>query len=83
MTSLVAPRYDSPVIYSDTGRMSREWYTFLVTLAKAAGASPTVGDDLAMQLAMNDATGDDAAIAVASGSGAGAASSAVLLWLSM
>ena len=82
MTSLVAPRYDSPVIYSDTGRMSREWYTFLVTLAKSTGQSSTVGDDLAMQLAMNDATNDSASTTVVSGGAAGA-SDAVLLWLSM
>ena len=82
MTSLVAPRYDSPVIYSDTGRMSREWYTFLVTLAKSAGSSPTVGDDLAMQVAMNDATNDAASTTVVSGGAAGT-SDAVLLWLSM
>ena len=42
MTSLVAPRYDSPVIYSDTGRMSREWYTFLVTLGKTVGVTTDV-----------------------------------------
>lgn len=82
MTSLVAPRYDTPLTYSDTGRMTREWYTFLVTLAKATGQSPTVGDDLAMQLAMSEATSDAASTTVVSGGAAGA-SSAVLLWLSM
>lgn len=42
MTSLVAPRYDSPVIYTDTGRMSREWYTFLVNLGKTVGTTTGV-----------------------------------------
>lgn len=82
MTSLVAPRYDSPVIYSDTGRMSREWYTFLVTLAKSQGPSLTLNDDLAIQLAMTDATNEAASTTIVSGGGAGA-SNAVLIWLSM
>lgn len=81
MTSLVAPRYDSPVIYSDTGRMSREWYTFLVTLAKSHGSSLTLNDDLAIQLAMTDATNEAASTTIVS-SPAGV-SSAVLLWLGM
>lgn len=81
MTSLVAPRYDSPVIYSDTGRMSREWYTFLVTLAKSHGSSLTLNDDLALQLAMTDATNEAATtMVVSSPAGAG---NAVLLWLGM
>jgi len=55
MSSLVAPRYESPVIYSDTGRMSREWYQFLVNLAKAIGASPTSTDDTRLTLEMDEA----------------------------
>lgn len=81
MTTLVAPRYDTPLIYSDTGRMSREWYTFLVTLAKSHGPSLTLNDDLAIQLAMTDATNEAATTTITTGAvGAG---NAVLLWLGM
>lgn len=82
MSTLVAPRYDSPVIYSDTGRMSREWYTFLVTLAKSHGPSLTLNDDLAIQLAMTDAT-NEAATTITVIAGATGASNAILMWLGM
>jgi len=61
--------------------MSREWYTFLVTLAKSHGSSLTLNDDLAIQLAMTDATNEAASTVVVTG--AASASNAVLLWLSM
>lgn len=46
MTSLTAPRYELPLIDIDTGRMTREWYKFLVQLGNSVGPSSTNTDDL-------------------------------------
>ncbi len=45
MTSLIAPRYELPLLDPGTGQMSREWYKFFVQLAKSIGPSGTNTDD--------------------------------------
>lgn len=55
MSSLIAPRYELPVIDSTTGRMSREWYKFLVLMAKSVGTSGSSTDDLQL-LSQGDAS---------------------------
>ena len=60
MSSLVAPRYELPLIDPASGRMSREWYQFLVRLSKAVGESPTSSDDV--QLLDSTQSGDAMAL---------------------
>lgn len=49
MTSLVAPRFELPLV-DNKGRVSREWYKFLVNLAKSVDSSPSSLDDQMISL---------------------------------
>jgi hypothetical protein len=51
MSSLIAPRSELSIIDPRTGLVTREWYRYLVQLGKSLGASPTLEDDLNVQLA--------------------------------
>lgn len=51
MTALVAPRSELPLIDPRTGLISREWFRYLVQLGRSVGNSPTLEDDLALQVA--------------------------------
>jgi len=67
-------------LVNDDGVIDRTWYQFFYQLWLRSGATQSVStDDLAMQLAMNDATSDAASTTII----AAGASNAVLLWLSM
>ena len=57
MTALVAPRSELPLIDPRTGLISREWFRYLVQLGRSVGNSPTLEDDVSLQV-----TGEAAAI---------------------
>jgi len=71
----------TPFVDLQTGLISREWYLFLQAMFnRVGGASGPSTDDLAMAIAMNDATGDDPTAAQASGAIRG---DTPLTWLDM
>lgn len=76
MSSIVPPRYELPLIEAN-GRISREWYKFLVLLAKSVGTSPTSSDDL--QSAQNIDASSIESIATGAANAAVAASTLRLL----
>lgn len=45
MSTIIAPRYELPLLGTD-GRISREWYKFLVQIANSIDRSGTSFDDL-------------------------------------
>jgi len=57
MSTLIPPRYELPIIDAQSGRMSREWYKYLVQLGNSISGSPTLASDLT-----NLETADSAAV---------------------
>lgn len=62
MTALVAPRSELPLIDPRTGLISREWFRYLVQLGRSVGNSPTLEDDLNLQVAGEAAAIDGTAL---------------------
>lgn len=59
MTTISAPRYELPIVDTETGRISREWYKFLVQLGNSVSGSPTLSDDLVFLAETDDASAAD------------------------
>ncbi len=58
MTDFIAPRYEVPLVNQETGRISLEWYKFLVPLAKKAVSTGTSISTTAPISGGGDLTGD-------------------------
>lgn len=56
MTTLIPPRYELPIVQDEKGRISREWYKYLVLLGNSLGGSTTVGDDIQLSQVIDDAS---------------------------
>ena len=67
MTAAVQIPIPKSQLVNEDGVIDRTWYQFFYQLWLRSGATQSVStDDLAMALAMNDATGDDPTAAQAS-----------------
>lgn len=62
MTTLIPPRYELPIVQDDKGRISREWYKYLVLLGNSLGGSTTVSDDIQLSQYIDDAATESEAL---------------------
>jgi len=48
MSSIIAPRFDVPMVDPRTGTITRQWGNYLIRLAASINNSPTSADDAAL-----------------------------------
>lgn len=53
--SLIPPRYELPIVMDEKGRISREWYKYLVLLGNSVGGSTSASDDQQLSQVSDDA----------------------------